>query len=306
MSMIDVVAPGLAPVAGGRRRVLCCHRASLDHSAPPNSLEAVRRCVAAGAPRIEVDVRWLADDELLVFHDPELDAETTATGPVASLVRADVAAIRYLDIDGTPLCFLDDVVAAIDGSDTLLQVDLKGTAPLTPARVARLAAILRPIRAQALVGSQAHWNLRLLREAGCRVAFDPTLHWHYRPGRRGDGLQPAALGQYGLWDDSPLAAVPGVDPAVYVRHRVADLLGLVAAEEWMVDYATIRQLAALGVALGDELAARGVELAAWTVHDEGQAATAALVHALFALGVTTIITDAPLAVARYLAEPATK
>lgn len=304
--MIELSLPALTPVVAGRRRVLCCHRASLDHSAPPNSLEAVRRCVAASVPRLEIDVRWLADDALLVFHDRDLDAETTGTGPVAALTAADVGSIRYLDIDGTPLCLLEDVVAAIEGSDTLLQVDLKGMAMLTPARIERLASVLGPVRGQALVGSQAHWNLRPLRDAGCRVALDPTLQWHYRPGRRGEGLQPASEGIHGLWDDAPLAHVEGVEPAAYVRSRVADILGLVPAEEWMVDYATIRRLAALGVNLGDELAAHGVELAAWTVHDEGPAATAGLARELFDLGVTTIITDAPLAVARYLDEPASE
>jgi glycerophosphoryl diester phosphodiesterase len=291
----------LAPVVDGGRRVFVCHRSKLDHPFHPNSLAAVQACVDARAPRIEVDVRFLADDAMLVFHDTYLEAETTGTGLAHRLNAASARLVRYRDSSETPLAFFEDVIDLIRGSNTVLQVDLKGLAPLSEGRTALLAAALEPIRSQVLIGSQAHWNLRDLALAGLHVALDPTLQLHYLPGRVGDDLLPARLGHHGLWDDAPIAQVADIEAADYVRARIADLRGLLPAVEWMVDHATIRYVASLGVPLGVELAKYGLELAAWTLHDEGPEATPELLRSMWAAGVTTIITDAPAALARYTA-----
>ena len=52
----------LSPIIAGRRRVFCCHSATLSTNFAPNSLAAVRECVDAGVPRLEIDVQFLADD----------------------------------------------------------------------------------------------------------------------------------------------------------------------------------------------------------------------------------------------------
>jgi glycerophosphoryl diester phosphodiesterase len=252
-------------------------------------------------PRLEVDVRFLADDSLLVFHDEDLEAETTAAGPVAALDALRAASVRLRADERTALAFLHEVVDLLSGSDTLLQVDLKGLVTLSPSRLERLAAALQPVREQVLIGSQAHWNLWPLHERGFRVAFDPTLQWHYFPGREGDALSPARVGLHGLWDDSPLAHVAGLRAADYFEARVVELLRLVPASEWMVDRHTLLHLQASGLNLGTRLAAAGVELAAWTLRDEGEDATRTILDRLFSLGAGTIITSAPLALAGYLA-----
>ncbi|MFN8507800.1 MAG: hypothetical protein U0547_09570 [Dehalococcoidia bacterium] len=59
----------------------------------------------------------------------------------------------------------------------------------------------------------------------------------------------------------------------------------------MVDYRTLLHMHALGFDLGIELGYHGVELAAWTIRDEGAEATRTLLAALFSLGTTTVITD---------------
>ena len=142
-----------------------------------------------------------------------------------------------------------------------------------------------------LIGTQAHWNLAPFARRGFPVAFDPTLQWHYAPDRPLE-LTPRQLGVHGLWDDAPLAQIPHASAADYTASRISDLVGLVPqAVEWMVDIATIRHLASIGCVLGDELAARGIELAAWTLRDRGEPQTSATLREMLRLGATTIISD---------------
>ncbi len=294
----------LAPTVAGASRVLCCHKAVLSGQFLANSLDAVRECVEAHVPRFEIDARFLSDDRLLVFHDERLDGETTASGPVAALDAAAAGAIRFRADDRVALAFLDEVVDLVAGSDSLLQVDLKGLATLSAAQVARLASTLWPARDQVLIGSQAHWNLWALHEHGFRVAFDPTLQWHYRPARTGEGLSPARMGVHGLWDDSPLAQLAETPAGAYLEARVKDLIGLLPAAEWMVDYGTLLHMRSQGFELGERLRQSGIGLAAWTVKDEGKEATLELLSRLFGLGAETVITESARDLAHYLADAA--
>lgn len=289
----------LAPVVHGRQRVLCCHRSVLSGAHAPNSLAAIQECVEQRVPRIEIDLWLLVDGTMLVFHDQVLDHETSGAGVVEHLALDEVRDVRYRT--GEPLAFLDEVVEVVRAGRTLLQVDLKPLRLMNGLEVAAIGRALAPIADRVLVGSQAHWNLRPLAGMGIAVALDPTLHWHAAGWLAETGSNPQRMGPHGFWDDSPLASQPGVPAAGYIASRIADLLGLVPAVEWMVDYRTLLWLQELGCNLGDALAAHGVELAAWTLKDRGPAETAALARALFGLGATTLITDAPLALAAYLA-----
>lgn len=284
----------LAPVIFGRRREFSCHRATLSGRNVPNSLEAIDECVAARVPRLEIDVRFLADDSILVFHDGQLDHETTGAGKVDALERTSAATIRYRQDDRVGLCFLDDVVDRLRGTGVVLQVDLKLMRPITSGRVDALESALYPIRGQVIVGSQAHWNLRRLR--GLPLALDPTLQWHSDAGRMGN-VVPRTLGLHGMWDDAPLATNPYVSPREYIESRVDDIRGLLpAAVEWMVDIQTVEHISGLGVELGDLLSRYGVSLSAWTLRDHIED-TPGLLRRLYRSGVHTVITDVPLAAA---------
>ena len=88
----------------------------------------------------------------------------------------------------------------------------------------------------------------------------------------------------------------------YLACRIDDFCRVVqGVRELMMNVATIEGIAAAGFALGEHLASRGIELAAWTLKDEGAAVSGPLMSRLFDAGVTTIITDAPLVLAAYLA-----
>ena len=287
----------------GKSRVFCCHKAIFSGAHQPNSLDAVAECIAAGVPRLEIDVQFLADDGMLIFHDRRLDHETTAKGPTRDLTAGNARGVRYTGPGQPPLAFLDQVVDLVRGQGSQLQVDLKVMRPITSDRVRALADALAPVRGQVLIGCQAHWNLRPLAAAGYAIALDPSLHWHYAPGRAGAGLVPAREGLHGLWDDAPIAHISGVEAAAYVGTRIDDLVALAPqAVEWMVDVRTCLRLDELGVPLGQELAGRGIELAAWTIEDEGAAVTSALLRRLFGLGATTIITGSALSLAEYSAQ----
>ncbi|MEO9255056.1 MAG: hypothetical protein ABI305_05920, partial [Tepidiformaceae bacterium] len=71
------------------------------------------------------------------------------------------------------------------------------------------------------------------------------------------------------------------------------------AVEWMLDQHTLRRVASFGVLLGEVLAERSIELAAWTLKDAGPVSTTVALREMFDLGATTIIADDAPAIARY-------
>jgi glycerophosphoryl diester phosphodiesterase len=295
-------SPGLRFGFGAQERVICCHRATLSGRFPPNSLAAVAECVDARAPRLEIDVRFLSDDAMLVYHDSQLEHETTGAGRVDALDRAAARALRYRWDGDYAVCSLDEVVDVMRGGETLLQVDLKLMRPISAAREAALAQALAPMADRVLIGTQAHWNLAPFAQRGFQVAFDPTLQWHYAPDRPME-LTPRRLGVHGLWDDAPLAHIPHASATDYAASRIADLVGLVpAAAEWMVDIATIRHLASIGCLLGERLAARGIQLAAWTMRDRGEPETSDTLRELLELGASTVIADDAPVIAKLATE----
>lgn len=294
----DGLRESLLPDVNGRRRVFCCHSATLSGQHAPNSFAAVRECIEARVPRLEVDVRFTADDAMVCFHDAELDRLTTGSGAVGLHTAVALRAIQFR-ATSEPLCFLEDVVELVRSSSTILQVDLKLSRPITPARVRRLEDALEPLGDEVIVGSQSPWNLRRLSRVP--VAFDPTLFFNYTSAKR-QALYPRQRGLHGFWDDSPLALNPHASAEEYLRTRIEELQGLVpAAVEWMVDIGTILRMAELGVRLGDVLAASEIGLAAWTLSERDPLQST--LDRIWEAGTTTVITDVALAVSQLFRKP---
>jgi glycerophosphoryl diester phosphodiesterase len=61
---------------------------------PENTLYAFRRAVALGADVLEMDIRQIADGELVVLHDATVDRTTDGAGPASALAFAE---LRRLD-----------------------------------------------------------------------------------------------------------------------------------------------------------------------------------------------------------------
>jgi glycerophosphoryl diester phosphodiesterase len=92
-----------------------------------NSLPAFWAAARAGYPA-ELDVRLLADGEVVVFHDQNLDRLTDASGPIASRTSSDLGDI-YLSgagagddsrVEDARIPLLRDVLDMIAGSTPLL------------------------------------------------------------------------------------------------------------------------------------------------------------------------------------------
>jgi len=108
-----------------------------------NSLPAFWAAARAGYP-IELDVRVLADGEVIVMHDRELDRTTNGTGAVADATSADIAKLTLAGMNSdtdarVPL--LRDVLNLIAGSTPLL-IEIKNEGAVGKVEPAVAAALL--------------------------------------------------------------------------------------------------------------------------------------------------------------------
>lgn len=74
-------------------RGICSHRGA-NRVCPENTLAAFRRAVEFGAHQVEMDIRFTADGELVVIHDPTVDRTTGRSGNVH---RLPLGRIKQLD-----------------------------------------------------------------------------------------------------------------------------------------------------------------------------------------------------------------
>lgn len=133
---------------------------------PENTLAAFREAVRLGVDGVELDVRCVGE-ELVVFHDEDLDRTTDGHGAVAS---ADLEALRRLDAGhGERVPTLAEVLAAVP-ERVLVNVELKGPGTAAPA-ARQLAALSRRI----LVSSFDHERLRAFRAVCPRTPVAPLV-----------------------------------------------------------------------------------------------------------------------------------
>ncbi|HSI13103.1 MAG TPA: glycerophosphodiester phosphodiesterase [Chthoniobacter sp.] len=103
------------------------HRGACGHE-PENTLRSIRRALDLGAHGVEIDVR-LVHGELLVMHDAKLDRTTNGRG---YLVRKSLAALRALDAGhGERIPTLREVFETVNRR-AFINIELKGprTAPV--------------------------------------------------------------------------------------------------------------------------------------------------------------------------------
>jgi glycerophosphoryl diester phosphodiesterase len=281
----------------GRTRTIACHSANIDGQQVPNSLAAVEACLAAAAPRMEVDLRFLADGTMVAFHDADLHPLTDRSGRLEDTTWEEVGQARLRDSGDMLISRFEEVIARVEGTRTVLHVDLKPMSLLSSAQFDAIATVIRPLGDRVFVGSQASWLLDSLAERGVRTAFDPFRHIHYWPNRPTDETAiPRGQSRHGFWDDALCGLVANMPATQYAARRVEELVRLVpSATEWMVVQSTIRRFATLGFSLGDALHDRGIALSAWTLHDAGPDLNRKRLLELFELGVDVIIADNALA-----------
>ncbi len=109
--------------------MLCIgHRGACGHE-PENTVRSVQRAIELGASGIEIDVRCVGG-ELLVIHDATLDRTTNGHGNVASKSFAE---LRTLDAGlGERIPTLREIVEAVPRG-TFINIELKGRVTARPA-----------------------------------------------------------------------------------------------------------------------------------------------------------------------------
>lgn len=106
------------------------HRGASGHE-PENTLRAIRHALELGAHGVEIDVRFI-DDELLVIHDDRLERTTNGHGRIA---RKPFAFLRTLDAGkGERIPTLREVFETVDRR-AFINVELKGRRTAGPVQV---------------------------------------------------------------------------------------------------------------------------------------------------------------------------
>jgi glycerophosphoryl diester phosphodiesterase len=102
---------------------------------PENTLRAFLLALVQGADALETDLRFTADDQLILFHDPTLERTTEGAGPVRDHALTQIKALRtrhpagHLADDRVPT--LAELIAATGGQTPLL-LELKDPLFLQP------------------------------------------------------------------------------------------------------------------------------------------------------------------------------
>jgi glycerophosphoryl diester phosphodiesterase len=296
--------------------VIVHHMAALDGTPfPPNSLEAIRACLEAGAAFIEIDVMPLAADDYLLVHDAALDRETSGSGAVSAAAPADARGLNIRRRGGEITAYrpplLSEVVALFGEypGATRLQIDYKSVFPMAddePLR--RFIRLIEPLGSsgRVLTSSGADWHLRWMRRHApwLDVGFDIGFYLDYRAAPGDPRQPPYTLGAYGYHDDHILAKQALLPAAQYLAERCEILRRDVAeASRWYVDHHLITRCLDDGFNLADWLHEHGVRLDGWTL-DVGKVPDADLLR-LRAAGIDQFTSNTPRALAAlFAASPA--
>jgi glycerophosphoryl diester phosphodiesterase len=293
------------------RPAIVHHMGAVDDSqAPPNSLEAIRASLTARAAFIEVDITALSDDDYLLVHEFDLEAETDGAGPVSACTPGQARMLHIkrrgeLTVHRVPL--LSDVVSLFLalGGGTRLQLDFKNVYPLASDEpLHRLVKLIEPLGQRVLVSSGADWQLRKLRRIAPWLMLGFDIMFYIDWGPEGKARDPRALpkqrGAYGYYDDHPIAQQRIWSTAEYLRDRCESLMGLVPDVSVLyLDYPLIAQSLMDGFNWAEACHERGIKLDAWTL-DATNAEAVAILPRLLSAGVDLFTTNTPKALRHML------
>lgn len=258
-----------------RTALIVHHMAAMDDALyPPNSLEAIRACLEAGAAFVEIDVTALKADDYLLVHDAVLESETSGSGQVGESTVEQTRSL-FIKARGQVTVFhpplLSEVVALFQQypGNTRLQIDYKNVCPMPddePLR--RFLRLIEPLGDRVLVSSGADWHLRWMRrQAGwLDLGFDIGFYLDYRLTEDDPRQPPYRLGAYGYHDDHILSIRQLLSPAQYLTERCDILLGAIPqVSTWYVSHHLITRCLQEGFDMAAWLHERGIRLDAWTL-----------------------------------------
>ncbi len=251
---------------------------------PENSLLALTRSVALGAPLVEIDVHSMTDGTLAVIHDPTLTRTTDGTGTLADVTYEAFQRLRLRGPDGAlsdehpPV--LDDVLALLAPSRTDLLLEIKG--PGVPVLYERTTdGSARPIIGPRYEGLEeralAALDARGMRARTNILAFNPAVIERIRAARPS---QQATL----------LVAAKHVELVHGRPEETVDWARAVRATDVGLQYPLVNE------AVIRAAHAAGLRVGAWTVNDEAD------IRTLANLGVDIVTTDRPDIAHRVLGE----
>ena len=155
-----------APSVWTERRVIAYAHQGGAWEGPSSTLHTIAAALAAGATGIELDVHATRDGRLVVCHDATVDRTTAASGAIATLTYEELAGLDNafwwapgadvtpgLDDEAYPFrgrapddhrfgfALLEEVLEEFP--TTVLNLDIKQTAPVVPPYEEALVALLR-------------------------------------------------------------------------------------------------------------------------------------------------------------------
>jgi glycerophosphoryl diester phosphodiesterase len=303
--MVDIAGRGFIQMPE-----LIHHAANCGSAVLPNSLGAVRDCLAAKVKVIEIDIIPLADGDFALLHDPRLESATSGVGNTAEATGDHVRSLFYKyagNLTNVSVGTLSQVIELLEFPDSLerLQLDLKPYAPLTPAALTGLVEMIQPVKDQIQISSVADWAVRLLHriDAELSLGFDPLLYLDLETRQpRPVGVPPFRTGAYGYLDDHPLSSEQWGPEAAYLAARAEALL--VQAPQgvmWFINAALLVKALHAGFDWINFLHENGSRVAAWTL-DAVQPDQVAWAVILAAAGVDAITSNTPAQLAVKLSE----
>jgi glycerophosphoryl diester phosphodiesterase len=291
--------------------MLIHHSARRQHTYPPNSLEAIRACLEAGARAVEVDISLLADGHFALLHGPLLDRETTGSGPVSSDTAEQLRTRHYVwrgEITAVPVGLLSDAIDLLrqHPQPVELQLDLKPDLFHSNTVLSQLAADLQTVKDRVRVTSPADWALRRLHaiDPELPLGFDPLLYLEPDSDEEPDTtLPPFRRGAYGYRDDHPLATRRWGETADYLAARAETLWSQAPPNAiWYIYAGLLLQALDEGFDWIADLHQRGAQVDAWTLDPDRQG-NVVLARQLAQQGVDRITTNDAPALAQALGIP---
>ena len=212
--------------------------------APENTLPAFQRAVDLGADGVELDVQYSSDSQLVVIHNPSLDATTNGSGRVTShtleeLRELDAGSYFAPEFAGTLIPTLDEVLDLLEGK-LIVNIEIKALETTTAGIGVDTVNAVRAhnMQHQVIISSFNPMALRRAKKAGpdieCAILLAPDL-----PGWTRSGLARRWSGADGLHPEAPM-----VDEAYMAQAKRQGL----PVRVWTVnDETEMRRLAALKV-----------------------------------------------------------
>lgn len=156
-----------------RRPLIMAHRGDSENT-PENTMLALEAAVSIGVDVLESDVRLTKDDEIVLFHDEDLERTTGVTGTIRSHTLDELLQIdfgyNFTPDKGLTFPFRDNGLKVVTLQEAferfpemIFNLDIKDTVPSAPMELSRVLSHMKRSDA-VIVGSFHDSQLERFRE----------------------------------------------------------------------------------------------------------------------------------------------